>query len=408
MGYLKDTVRGLSWMGGLRASTRVVTFLKILILARILSPGEFGLFGIAMLVLAFLEIITETGINIFLIQENADLRKYNDTACAVSIGRGLLMFLTLFLSAPFVAAFFNTPEAKNLLYLTSLIPLIRGFINPAIVRFQKELAFNKEFALRAGLFSLDAAVAVALGLATRSAESFVWGMLAAALVEVIYSLLFIKPRPRFVYEGPKAKEVIARGKWITLAGFFNYLFENVDDTAVGRLVGTASLGVYQVAYKISSLPITEIGDVVAKVTFPVYVKISADPKRLKEAFGKTFLAVCALVLPFGFILYLFTDQIVLLLLGNKWFEVVPIVKILAFFGIIRAVTSATYPLFLSLKKQSSVMVITMSGIAGLGIFILPLVAKYGVIGAAYAALIGTLFSLPVAAYLTWDILRKLK
>ena len=113
-------------------------------------------------------------------------------------------------------------------------------------------------------------------------------------------------------------------------------------------------------------------------------------------------------MPFGFILYLFTDQIVLLLLGNKWFEVVPIVKILAFFGIIRAVTSATYPIFLSLKKQSSVMVITMSGIAGLGIFILPLVGRYGVVGAAYAALIGTLFSLPIAAYLTWDILRKLK
>src|SRR3989344_4458576 len=118
MGYLKDTIKGVSWMGGLRVGTRAVTFLKILILARILTPTEFGLFGIAMLSLAFLEIITETGINIFLIQENALLKKYNDTAWVVSIGRGALMFLALYLSAPWVSSFFRTPEATPILYLT--------------------------------------------------------------------------------------------------------------------------------------------------------------------------------------------------------------------------------------------------------------------------------------------------
>src|SRR3989344_7147166 len=117
MGYLKDTIKGVSWMGGLRVGTRAVTFLKILILARILSPNEFGLFGIAMLALAFLEIVTETGINIFLIQEKADLDKYNDTAWVVSIVRGCLMSLALFIASPFITAFFNSPGALNILYL---------------------------------------------------------------------------------------------------------------------------------------------------------------------------------------------------------------------------------------------------------------------------------------------------
>src|SRR3989344_3910848 len=151
MGYLSDTVRGVSWMGVLRASTRSLTFVKIVVLARFLSPNEFGLFGIAMLALAFLEIITETGINIFLIQEKADLKEYNNTAWVVSILRGVLMSLALFLFTPYIASFFNSPGAIQLLYLTSLVPLVRGFINPAVVRFQKELLFNKEFSLRLAL-----------------------------------------------------------------------------------------------------------------------------------------------------------------------------------------------------------------------------------------------------------------
>lgn len=408
MGYLKDAVRGISWMGALRASTRAVTFLKILILARILTPNEFGIFGIAMLVLAFLEIITETGINIFLIQEKADLKEYNDTAWVVSIGRGILMSLFLFLSAPLVVLFFKSPEAKPILFLTALIPLVRGFINPAIVRFQKELQFNKEFALRVSLFTLDAAVAIFLGMVTKSAASFVWGMLAAAAVEVFYSLVFMRPQPTFQYDGQKAKEVVNRGKWITLAGFFNYLFENVDDTAVGRLINTSALGIYQVAYKISGLPLSEVADVVSKVTFPVYVKISGDGKRLKEAFVKTFLAISALVLPIGAILYFATDKIVLLLLGSKWASAIPVVRILAFFGVLRGIIYSIYPLFLSLKKQAYVMAVTLSGIVGLGIFIIPMVQRFGVLGAAYAAFIGVIFSLPVAAYLTWVILRTLK
>lgn len=408
MGYLNDTVRGVSWMGVLRASTRGLTFVKIAILARLLSPNEFGLFGVAMLALAFLEIITETGINIFLIQEKADLKEYNDTAWVVSILRGFLMFLVLFLFAPYIASFFNSPDATFLLYLTSLIPLIRGFINPAIVRFQKELKFNKEFYLRLSLFSIDSLVAISLGVITKNASSFVWGMLASAIFEVFYSLLFIKPKPRLIYEGPKAKEVIGRGKWITLAGVFNYLFENVDDTAVGKLINTTSLGIYQVAYKISSLPITEVADVVSKVTFPVYVKISDDSRRLKEAFLKTFLATVALALPIGLILYFFTEPIVLILLGPKWLETIPIIKVLAFFGVVRGATFATYPLFLSLKKQNYVMVVTLVGILGLGATVLPLVARYGILGAAYAALVGAFLSVPIAFYLVAKILKGLK
>ncbi|MCX6706305.1 MAG: oligosaccharide flippase family protein, partial [Candidatus Woesebacteria bacterium] len=148
MGYFKDTLKGLSWMGGLRGSTRIIAFIKILILARILSPNEFGLFGIAMLFLSLLEIISETGVNIFLIQEGDDIDSFIDTAWIVSIVRGILIALVLFLLSPTISRFFNSPQSLNIMYLISLAPLIRGFINPSVVKFQKNLLFAKEFIYR--------------------------------------------------------------------------------------------------------------------------------------------------------------------------------------------------------------------------------------------------------------------
>ena len=88
MGYLKDTIKGLSWMTALRAVTRGLAVVKIAILARILLPSQFGNYGIALLVLGFLEVLTETGINVFLIQEKDDPQKYLNSAWVVSIARG--------------------------------------------------------------------------------------------------------------------------------------------------------------------------------------------------------------------------------------------------------------------------------------------------------------------------------
>ena len=91
MGYLKQTVINVSWAGILRASTRIITFIRIIVLARILTPSQFGVFGIASLVLSFLEILTETGINVFLIQEKKAIKYYINDAWLVSILRGILI-----------------------------------------------------------------------------------------------------------------------------------------------------------------------------------------------------------------------------------------------------------------------------------------------------------------------------
>jgi lipopolysaccharide exporter len=403
MGYFKDTVKGLSWMGGFRVVTRVIAFLKIAILARLLVPEQFGIFGIASLVLAFLEILTETGINVFFIQDEGKIKDYLDTAWIVSIVRGILISLAILLFAPVISSFFNSPGSYKLLVLISLVPFLRGFINPAIVRFQKELEFNKEFWFRFAVFLFDASVAVVLALITKSAASLVWGLIAGVVLEIVLSFMFVKPRPKFALELAKVKRVISRGKWVTAYSIFDYLFRQGDDIVVGRLLNISSLGLYQVAYKISTLPITEVADVFGKVSFPVFVKISDDTERLKKAFLKTFISVGILTLPFTVLFLLFPKQIILLILGDKWLEAVPVLKLLSLFGLIRGLSGPTSALFLALRKQEYVSAVTFVSTLGLAVTIVPLVLKYGIVGAGLSALAGAIVAWPLIIFYLFKV-----
>lgn len=406
MGYTKDTIRGVGWVGALRLITRIVSFARIAILARLLSPVQFGVFGIAMLVTALLEVFTETGVNVILVQEKKDIKEYIDSAWIVSIIRGIIISIVIFFSAAFVSGFFRSPDSIFLIQLISIVPLIRGFINPSSVKFQKDLEFHKEFWYRFVIFSFDAIVAIVFAYITKSAISLVFGLLAGVVVEVILSFLVVKPIPHLHFNKEYVSRIFHRGKWITLSSIFNYLYHNADNIVVGRILGTSSLGLYEMAYKISILPITEIADVVQKVVFPVFTKISEDRERLKKAFTKTLFFVSALSVPLGMLIFLFAKEIVLLLLGDQWISIIPVLRILSIFGVIRAISGSSSALFLSVSKQEYVTIATFVSISGLLVTIIPLVLRFGMLGAGIAALIGTLISFPIFIFYSFKILYE--
>lgn len=397
MGYFKDTVKGFGWMGALRAFMVGIGILKIAVLARVLTPAQFGVYGFALLVLGLLEVLTETGINVFLIQEKDETEKYLNSAWVVSILRGVLIAILIVLTSSAVAGFFNSPQVVPFLYLAAAVAFTRGFVNPMEVTFQKKLQFSKEFLFKGGLYFVDAAFAVVLGYITKSPSAMIISMLISAVVEIAVSFAIFK-RPRFEFEVEKVNKVINRGKWITGAGSFNYLFTNIDNIIVGKLLGAAPLGLYQQAYRISTFPVTQVGEVFNKVTFPVYVQIEGDRVRLKKAFTKTFLAILGLVVPFAAAVYFFSHPLILIFLGDKWLPAEPALKILAVFGILKSVVNSTYSLFLSIKKQNIVMYSELFGIVGIGVTIVPLVKNFGLVGAGYAAIIGTVSSLPIVVY----------
>jgi O-antigen/teichoic acid export membrane protein len=405
MGYKKQALKGITWTWILRFVTRMFSFLRVAIIARVLTPSLFGIYGIAELTLASIEVFTESGINVIIIQENKKIDDIVDTAWIFSILRGFVIFLVIFISAPFVASFFNAPKAAFYISLISISPLIRGFINPASVLFQKELQFQKEFYYRASLFILESLSAIFFVVLLKDPVGIIYGLIIGAVAEVILSFVVIKPTPRFNFDKQKFREIFSRGKWLTLSGIFNYLYHNADNAMVGRFLGTTALGFYDMAYSISMLPITEIGDTISKVILPVYTKISGDKARLKKAFNKTLFGMALFTIPVGIIFFVFAKEIVLIVLGENWLEAVPVFRVLAVFGVVRTILNAPYSLFYSLKKQEYTVVTTFVSFIVMIATIIPLMQKWGLVGAGIAVVLGSIAVVPITA---WYLVKVFK
>ena len=224
------------------------------------------------------------------------------------------------------------------------------------------------------------------------------GMLAAAITEVFLSFILFKEKPKLFFEKDKVLKVINSGKWVTGAGVFSYLFQNIDNIVVGKFLGTSSLGFYQQAYNVSTLPVSEVGQIFNKVTFPVFVKISGDTQRLKKAFFKTLGVISGLVIPFSLIIFLFSRPIILLFLGENWLSIEPVLRILVIFGVLKSILNFSYALFLSLKLQKYVMYSELMGILGMGLVIYPMTIRFGIVGAGASTLVAFICSLPVIIY----------
>ena len=406
MGYSRRIIKGVSWMSAFRVLTRALSFLKTAVLARVLTPSQFGIFGIASLVLAFLEMLTETGINIFLIQSKKNINEYISSAWVLSIIRGVFVGICIIFLTPFIASFFSTPHAVNILLLISLVPFIRGFINPSVVKLQKDLKFHYEFWFRTSIFTFDAIASIILVVLTHSVYSLVWGLMAGALLEVVLSFALIKPVPRLSIRRDYFNEIFHKGKWITAYGLFNYIAQKGDSLIVGKVMGASALGIYGMAYNISTLPISEVTDVVSKVVFPVYAKIAEDKQRLKSAFVKSTLVIAALTVTMGMVLFLFPRQIVLIVLGEKWLDSVPVLRVLVIYGVLRAISGSASALFLGVGKQRHVTNMTFLRFAGLAITIYPLVKTFGLVGAGYSALISVMIEIPVIAYYSMKVFKN--
>lgn len=407
MGYFKQTAKGVSWVGGFRIFTRIISFLRTIILARILSPAQFGIYSISTLILAFLEILTETGINVFLIQEsNSD--KYINTAFIVSILRGMIISLIILVTSGLVTQFFNAPDVLPLLILVSVVPLIRGLINPSSAKFQKELNFGKDFLVRTVVFVVDSIISVIVTVVLASPIGIIWGLIAGSISEVILTWLIANPKPKFEFDSKKFTKVIARGKWVTLSGLFDYLSGNIDDTLVGKLLDTTSLGIYQMAYRLSTLPLTEVTQVFSKVTFPIYMKIANDKNRLKRAYQRTFLVIFALSVPLSVGLFVSSDFLIPWILGEKWIAVIPVLKVLCIFGALRSLTGTTFTIYLSQRKQSYIASLLFVEFIALSFLLLPFIKLFGLIGAGYATIIAVILPIPLNLFYLNLTFRKSK
>lgn len=207
-------IKGGFWVLALRIVERIFSFSRLIILARILAPHDFGLMGIALLMMRTLETFTETGFQKALIQKKSNLEEYLNTAWTLLILRSLILVTVLMVMAPYAATFFNTPQAKPLIRIIGLVIILKGFTNIGVIYFQKELDFKKQCIYQFSGTLVDFAVSVSYAIIFRTVWALVFGLVAGELVRFLLSYIIHPYKPIFNLNLSKVKDLIDFGKWI--------------------------------------------------------------------------------------------------------------------------------------------------------------------------------------------------
>ena len=386
-GLHQRTVRSGAWLFGLRLTNQGFGFVRMIILARILAPDDFGLFGIAMLAMATLATFSQTGFQSALIQKKEGIEDYLNTAWTVIILRGAIIFTGLFFAAPYIATFFNAPEATTIIRVIGISVLLNGFANIGTIYFDKELEFKKYFFYEFSGTVADFAVAISAALILGSVWALVFGLLASSMVRLIVSYRIHPYRPRFSLDLGKAKELFTFGRWILGSSIVVFLFSEGDDGFVGKLLGVASLGFYRMAYGISNAPVSEVTSVFSRITFPVYSKLQDNLPRLRQAYLKVLQLNAFLSIPLAAGIFILAPEFTQIVLTEKWMPMVPTLQVLALFGVLRSISATTTSVFRGVGKPQIATRWEAIRLGVLASAIYPLTIRWGIMGTSIAVVL---------------------
>lgn len=321
-----------------RWGMRLIGLVSTIILARLLTPDDFGVIALAMIVVGLLDTVAYAGVDLALMRPGADSREHFDTAWTIQIIQGLMLAGALLAVAPIAAAFLVEPRVQAVIEVIALRPLILGFNNIGTVNFRKQLNFAKDFSFTLSSKLLNLVVLVGAALTFRNYWALVVGMTSSALIEVSLSYLMHDYRPRLSIK--LMKELWGFSQWLIISRVGSFLTRKTDEFVIGRLLGTTAMGSYHIASDVATMPNLELVMPLRRAMFPTLSKTANDPAELQRVFMTSFSGVATLAFSIGFGVFAVTPELVSVLLGAKWTEAAAPMQWLALFGSLSALVLA--------------------------------------------------------------------
>jgi O-antigen/teichoic acid export membrane protein len=380
---LPRVLQGAFWMLNSNVFSRALNLARGVLLARLLVPDDFGLFGLATVVIGFTAMFSDVGAGAFLVYSQDRIEDHVDTVFWANLGIATVLASGILGTAPFVARFYHRPDLVPVLAFLALSLWLQTVttVHRSLVR--RELRF-RSLALIDGLVSL-AAFAIAVVLAWRGYG--VWSFVLSALLgnAICVPLLFYAyawvPRWRFVRSSVRALAPFSG--WYVGQALVWYLVLNVDNLMVGKFLGIEALGIYGLAYNYALLPISFVGISLGNVIFAELPRLYADPPRFWSAYFTSSKLIAGLASPIAAALVIGAPDVFPILFGPKWASAILPFQILAIYGAIRSIWMDP---FSSLGKfqHGFWMGLTTLLLNGLAIY---LALPYGTIGVASAVLV---------------------
>ncbi|HLT25585.1 MAG TPA: oligosaccharide flippase family protein, partial [Zeimonas sp.] len=245
-------LRGAMLTVGMRWTDRLIGFVSTLILARLLVPDDFGVIAAASLVIAFIEVMSELGVHVALIQNRNTTQAHFDTAWTIRLLQGVATSVLIAAAAPYGAQYFDDPRLTLVLQLMAIGVAVSAFENIGVIEFQKEMRFDDDFRFVFLKRIVRFVITIAAAWYLRNYWAFVVAALAGRLFAVALSYLLHPMRPRWSFE--KWREILGISQWMLVRSIGMYLNGGLHRIVVGGRGDAAVLGGYTMANEISALP----------------------------------------------------------------------------------------------------------------------------------------------------------
>ncbi len=321
---------GLIWAGIGTTGQTLVQFVVLVVLARILTPEDFGLVTAAMIVVGISGIFSLLGVGPAIIQRPSLEPRHIQTAFSISLLLGASFYLLVILIAPLVEPFFRMDGLVGVLRVAALIFPIKGLSVVAESLAQREFRFRFLSMVTVLSFSFGYALfGIVFAVLGYGPYALVAAYLAQALIQTV---LLLSTRPHSLIPRLESKafgELMYFGSGYTLDLLGNYIALQGDNLVVGRLLGASSLGYYGRAYQMMMMPVRLLGSVLDRVLFPTMATIQNSQMHLKSIYRKGMVAVALTMLPISVFVAIFAPELVDLVLGEQWSEVVVPLQILS-------------------------------------------------------------------------------
>lgn len=400
----KKTILGMIWSAVQRFGTMILSFVSNIVLARLLTPDDFGCIGMLAIFIALSRTFIDGGFGAALVQKSNPTQEDYSTIFFWNLSLAIILYGLIWFCAPLIASYYEMDILKNLLRVQALILIINsvGFVQR--VRLRKQLVFRK-------LAIIDLAssiIAVVIAVISAYNGLGVWSLVIYQLVlsmnQTIGLWLGHYWAPSWVFNVSTFRSLFGFGGFLLVSDLLNTLCDNIQGLIIGKQFSPAIMGYYSQAKKLEEIPTTSLSSIVSQVSFPVFSTIKDDISSLLVAHKKCIYATNFINIPLMSLLIVLAKPLIILLFTEKWLPSVPYFQILCVAGLANCLQSINYQLYVAMGYSKSMFKWNLVK-RGVGLALILLGSTIGVEGILWGMVIGFWFTYFVNARLAGSVTK---
>lgn len=325
-----NILSSLFWKLMERGGAQGIGFFVSIILARLLSPEEYGIIAIVMVFILLANVFVESGFNTALIQKkDADEVDFS-SVLYLSLGVAIILYGIIFITAPLIASFYNQPILVKVLRVLSITLFIGAFNSIQNAYVARNMLFKKLFISSLGSVTISGVVGIIAAYSGLGVWALVLQQLTSQLAVAVILWFTVEWRPHLIFSTTRVKSLFSYGSKLLAAGLLDTLYSNLRTLIIGRMYTPSMLGYYNRGQQFPQLIVSNINGSIQSVMLPALSAHQDDRKRVKEMMRRAVVSSSFLIFPMMVGMAVVAEPLVKIVLTEKWLPAVPFLQIACF------------------------------------------------------------------------------